>query len=40
MPSVNNLLATTTLNDIFENDVPIADALDQAQSDLENELGQ
>lgn len=39
MPSVNNLINTQTLNDIFENDVPIQEALDQAQSDLENELG-
>ena len=40
MPSVNNLLATTTLNDIFENGVSVDDALAQAQSDLKNELGQ
>lgn len=40
MPSVNNLLNTTTLNDIFENDVPISEALAQAQADLENEIGQ
>lgn len=40
MPSVNNLLNTQTLNDIFENDVPIEDALNQAQSDLQNELGE
>lgn len=40
MPSVNNLLNTTTFNDIFESDVPIADALSQAQSDLKNELGE
>lgn len=40
MPSVNNILNTTTQNDIFENGVPIADALAQAQADLENELGQ
>ncbi|QXT62326.1 ABC transporter substrate-binding protein [Tessaracoccus palaemonis] len=39
MPSVNNLFGTTTLNDIFEGGVPVADALSQAQSDLENELG-
>ena len=40
MPSVNNLLNTTTLNDVFENGTPIEDALAQAQSDLKNELGQ
>ena len=40
MPSVNNLLNTTTLNDVFENGTPIEDARAQAQSDLKNELGQ
>lgn len=39
LPALNNLLCTQTLNDIFENDIPIDDALTQAQSDLENELG-
>ena len=39
MPAVNNMLNTQTFNDMFENNVPIADALAQAQADLENELG-
>lgn len=39
-PSINNTLTTVTLNDIFENDVDIKTALDQAQQDLKNELGQ
>ncbi|MFV0429489.1 MAG: ABC transporter substrate-binding protein [Arachnia sp.] len=39
MPAVNNVFNTQTLNDVFENDVPIQEALDQAQADLENELG-
>lgn len=39
-PSVNNLFTTETLNDIFESGTPVKDALGQAQSDLENELGQ
>ena len=39
MPAVNNMLNTQTFNDMFENGVPVADALAQAQADLENELG-
>ena len=39
-PSINTEFTTVTLNDIFENGVDVADALDQAQSDLQNELGQ
>ena len=39
MPAVNNMLNTQTFHDMFENNVPIADALAQAQADLENELG-
>lgn len=39
-PSVNNLMATQTLNSIFESGVPVSDALGQAQTDLKNELGQ
>jgi len=38
-PSVDNLFRTVTLNEVFENGVPAKDALDQAQADLENELG-
>ena len=38
--SINTEFTTVTLNDIFENGVDVADALDQAQSDLQNELGQ
>lgn len=39
-PSINTEFTTVTPNDIFENGVDVADALDQAQSDLQNELGQ
>lgn len=39
-PSINNLFTTITLNDIFENNIDVKDALDQAQADLDNELGQ
>lgn len=39
-PSINTEFTTVTLNDIFENGVDVAEALDQAQSDLQNELGQ
>ena len=39
-PSINTEFTTITLNDIFENGVDVAEALDQAQSDLQNELGQ
>ncbi|MGO1627369.1 MAG: ABC transporter substrate-binding protein [Microbacterium sp.] len=38
-PSVDNLFRTVTLNEAFENGVPAQEVLDQAQSDLENELG-
>ena len=38
-PSVDNLFRTVTLNEVFENGVPAEDALEQAQVDLENELG-
>lgn len=40
MPSVNNYLATVTYNNIFEDGMPVKDALEQAESDLKNELGQ
>lgn len=39
-PSINTEFTTVTLNDIFENGVDVKTALDQAQSDLQNELGQ
>jgi len=39
-PSVNNALTTVTLNNIFEDGMPVEDALAQAESDLKNELGQ
>ncbi len=39
-PSVNNLLVTETLNNIFESGTPVEDALEQAAGDLRNELGQ
>ena len=38
-PSIDNQFTTVTFNEIFENGVPAQDALDQAQNDLENELG-
>jgi len=40
LPTVDNQFRTVTLNEIYENGTPVQDALDQAQSDLENELGQ
>ena len=40
MPNINNMFTTTTLNEIFENGTDIQKALDQAQADLKNELGQ
>lgn len=39
-PSVNNVLTTETLNNIFESGTPVEEALSQAASDLKNELGQ
>lgn len=39
-PSINNMFTTVTLNDIFENGTDVKTALDQAQADLQNELGQ
>ncbi|PYF98452.1 carbohydrate ABC transporter substrate-binding protein, CUT1 family [Georgenia satyanarayanai] len=38
-PTVDSMFTTVTLTEIFENGVPVADALAQAQSDLENQLG-
>ena len=40
MPNINNTFGTTTLNEIFENGSDIKTTLDQAESDLKNELGQ
>jgi arabinosaccharide transport system substrate-binding protein len=39
LPAVDDQLTTVTYNEIFENGVPAKAALDQAQSDLENQLG-
>src|SRR5699024_9799795 len=39
-PSIDNQFTTVTFNEIFENGTPAQEALDQAQSDLQNELGQ
>jgi arabinosaccharide transport system substrate-binding protein len=40
LPKVDDQMTTITYTQIFENGVPAKDALDQAQSDLENQLGQ
>ena len=39
-PAVSNVLTTVTLSQMFESGASAQDALDQSQSDLENELGQ
>lgn len=39
-PAIDNTFTTVTLNEVFENGVPAQQALDQAQSALQNELGQ
>lgn len=39
-PSINNEFTTVTLNSIFEDGTDVQTALDQAQTDLQNELGQ
>ena len=39
-PSINNMFTTVTLNSIFEDGTDVKTALDQAQADLQNELGQ
>ncbi len=39
LPAVNNVFTTVTWTEIFENGVAPQQALDQAQKDLENELG-
>jgi arabinosaccharide transport system substrate-binding protein len=40
LPEVDDQMTTVTYTEIFENGVPAKAALDQAQSDLENQLGQ
>lgn len=40
MPSINNVFTTQTLNDIFESDVDVKEALDSAQDTLENEFAE
>lgn len=40
MPSINNVFCTQTLNDIFESDVDVKEALDAAQNTLENEFAE
>jgi arabinosaccharide transport system substrate-binding protein len=40
LPTVDNWFRTVTLNEIYESGTPAKDALDKAQSDLQNELGQ
>ena len=40
MPSINNVFCTQTLNDIFESDVDVKEALDEAQDTLENEFAE
>jgi len=39
LPAVDDVFTTTTFTQIFENGVPPQEALDQAQSDLENQIG-
>ncbi len=39
LPALNNVVTTVTWTEIFENGVAPKQALDQAQSDLENEIG-
>lgn len=40
MPSINNVFTTQTLNDIFESDMDVKEALDEAQDTLENEFAE
>jgi arabinosaccharide transport system substrate-binding protein len=40
LPEVDDQMTTVTYTEIFENGVPARAALDQAQSDLENQIGQ
>ncbi|MFD2797082.1 ABC transporter substrate-binding protein [Promicromonospora vindobonensis] len=39
-PTVDDTFRTVTLNEIYENGTPVQEALDQAQTDLQNQLGQ
>ncbi|MCP2267083.1 arabinosaccharide transport system substrate-binding protein [Promicromonospora thailandica] len=39
-PTVDDTFRTVTLNEIYENGTPAQEALDQAQADLQNQLGQ
>ncbi len=39
LPAVDNIFTTVTFTEIFENDVAPQEALDQAQADLENQIG-
>ena len=40
LPAVDDQFTTVTYSQVFEKGVPAEEALDQAQSDLENQLGQ
>jgi arabinosaccharide transport system substrate-binding protein len=40
LPAVDNIFTTSTFTEIFENGVPPQEALDQAQADLENQIGE
>ena len=40
MPSINNIFCTETLNNIFESGMDVKEALDEAQSALQNEFGE
>ena len=40
MASINNVFTTQTLNDIFESDMDVKEALDEAQDTLENEFAE
>lgn len=40
LPAVDNMFTTVTFTEIFENGVAPKDALDQAQADLENQIGE
>jgi arabinosaccharide transport system substrate-binding protein len=40
LPAVDNIFTTVTFTEIFENDVAPQEALDQAQADLENQIGE
>jgi len=39
LPTLNNVFTTTTLTEVYENGVEPQKALDQAQKDLENQVG-